>query len=1078
MESTQNILLNSSKNKKETNENVSLQIEFSGNMKLLPEDTVEDSLNSYDIYLNERKESNKFRLVVNINPFCSNVLFNPFTEIVKNEGTESVVCLNYEDGYTENKNNLIGKSEYFVWHQYDAIRDTQLSNETCGFEYHCGIDIFNNHILRNKTLKAVNFNETNSLKTLGMLDYTTDGDKIYGKSFKKVKVNELGDTPGHQWQYFIETDFNTIDDYMRDKDGWVISEHFPKIVKKDSVRSNLETIIMPLHLYQNYDILSFRDCIKEKLLENNGWYGFSNPSTLGITETKNGVHQSTTVNSTFDVDKLSLKICPPDTSDNVSITAIKTTSVDNIDASRLDINKTINNKEYCDYIDMYPGRDLYSFTPKYNEGRKRIEKNWNYCLTYPSKNVIKNDDIDFPFFRIDDSGNTSLKVYMFDEGTVDDDGTQLLTIYTVCQHGLMEGDEVNIYKSNDIFYDSVEVIHVIDKYIFQVFKNTSNMSDYWIEVENRNVVGVDILNPFQYSPEESPILPQKILDGILQVGGNYFPICESNRCNVDPNAQDIHIRRVVSGVECKYYVRKFSRLPNFKFRDEEVNDYTLYDDSHNKKKNKKGELTLIEKFSKPGDKKTEFESHISKLGFASTSYGDDSTEIVFTDDINTSFIRDNLGRPLSDIFLTIIKNNKGYKEWYGIGKGITINSIDVEFSHCFGKVNGSFLLSDYYREYYLNGNNNVNLYDVRDITANSFHSLLITNKVDKSTSPDSDEIEFSKDWEYYGDICCFSPIDCDEQSIQYAMHRFNTVQRELVNYDAEDANRKFNNGKMYYDEILHVENSLPFSKAYDGDPYEPFKRGSLQRKKKKEILATNLYHTTKEELNSMLNFQEGYYYQPHYRISVKTISSELSKDENVEYEIVEIRDPSATTENDRTLYELKTSVDNLFSENEKAVLYKKSINKYYFITVYAIIDFNRFICTISDESGNHDITIDGIFDIENINDYTLVKKHDETPDYARLINDGSCRYVWRKILSNGVEDGDYVYPFTNGAFYINRQINFFLRRQDPKKFNLGFTGGNGEEHIDFVPDGESISNYPNFNVNEQTNYEANEIKEC
>ena len=168
METTQQILLNSSKNKKEVNENTSLNVALSGNRKLLPEDAISDTLNSYDVYLDERKKSNKFRLVVNINPYCTNVLFNPFTEIVKNEGKEDVICLNYETSYTEQ--NTIGKSNDFQWNQYEAIRDTQLSNETCGFEYHCGIDIFNNHILRNKTFKAVNFDESNSYISIGRLN--------------------------------------------------------------------------------------------------------------------------------------------------------------------------------------------------------------------------------------------------------------------------------------------------------------------------------------------------------------------------------------------------------------------------------------------------------------------------------------------------------------------------------------------------------------------------------------------------------------------------------------------------------------------------------------------------------------------------------------------------------------------------------------------------------------------------------------------------------------------------------------------------------------------------------------------
>ena len=48
--------------------------------------------------------------------------------------------------------------------------------------------------------------------------------------------------------------------------------------------------------------------------------------------------------------------------------------------------------------------------------------------------------------------------------------------------------------------------------------------------------------------------------------------------------------------------------------------------------------------------------------------------------------------------------------------------------------------------------------------------------------------------------------------------------------------------------------------------------------------------------------------------------------------------------------------------------------------------------------------------------------------------DGSGRYRWRDIVPNGFEESDGIieeYPFTNGCFYINKQINIFVRRQDP-----------------------------------------------
>ena len=982
MESTNNIILNSSINKKSVNSNSSLNINFSGNKKLLPEDSISDIINSYDVYINEREKSNKFRLVINLNPFCSNVLFNPFTEIVKNEGSDNAICLNYINGYTEE--NTIGKENSFNWNQYEAIRDTQLSNENCGFDYHCGIDIFNNHILRNKTSKSVNYSsDRSSLPIANLCD-------VYGDSYSGCCVH--GGNIQSEHVYDGRDNFNTIDDYQRDRWGVIVSDEFIKSVDNNGAFSS---ITMPLHLYQNDDALSYRECVSEKLIDKNGWYGFINPSTTSIV------------------------------------------TINNENNGHL-INRTINNKEEGAFIEMYPGSDLFSFVPKYNENRRRLEYNWKYCITYPSRNAITygDDNREFPFLRIDSSGNTSLKVYMFDEGTVDDDGSNILTIYSVSQHGLMEGDTINIYKGNNIFYDSVEVKNVVDKYIFQVYKSTSNMSDYWIEVEDRNVDTI-IENPFTYNYDDAQLPEERICGGVIKVDDKYYPICESNRCNVDPNAQDIHFRRVVNGVECKYYVRMFSRLPNFKFKDGEINDFTLYGNGNE----------LLRKFSDPQRDISNFESHISKLGFANTAYGDDSVEIVFTDDIDTSYLKDNLGRPLSEIYLTIVKNNKGYKEWYGINRDININDSIVEYSHCFGEINDSFVLSNYYREMYNNANNNIALHDVRDLTYSS-NSKKLTK-----------EIDIENNFEYYGDLCCYSPVDCDEQSIQMSMHRFNTVQRELFNFNvSQEIKNTFSS--IYYDELQDDENNHIAESDYNfGDPYNFFINGTLK-------------HSVKKEFKNMLEFQEGYYYQPHYRIQIKTVSKSISDYKGIQFVIYAIDDLGSG------MVSFKTVVDNDFSINEKAVLYKKSTNEYYNIIAKKIQSSSRFDCIIADENGkeidNISEAINGIFDINKIDDFIIVKADGSVPSYANIIKDGSCRFYWRNVVSNGVEDDFKVYPFTNGAFYVQKQINFFLRRQDPHADNLYCV----TSEFNYTPNGSSITDYDNFNLADETNYKANEIKEC
>ncbi len=58
----------------------------------------------------------------------------------------------------------------------------------------------------------------------------------------------------------------------------------------------------------------------------------------------------------------------------------------------------------------------------------------------------------------------------------------------------------------------------------------------------------------------------------------------------------------------------------------------------------------------------------------------------------------------------------------------------------------------------------------------------------------------------------------------------------------------------------------------------------------------------------------------------------------------------------------------------------------------------------------------------------------EVPSYAKVLKDGTCRIIWRNVLNNGFNISDKTveeYPFTNGAFYVNKSVNLYLKRQDP-----------------------------------------------
>ena len=76
MESTEQFILSGNLSKSSKNEKMALNTVISGNKKLLPEDGITSTIDLYEKYLEERRNSNKFRLSININPFFLTILLN------------------------------------------------------------------------------------------------------------------------------------------------------------------------------------------------------------------------------------------------------------------------------------------------------------------------------------------------------------------------------------------------------------------------------------------------------------------------------------------------------------------------------------------------------------------------------------------------------------------------------------------------------------------------------------------------------------------------------------------------------------------------------------------------------------------------------------------------------------------------------------------------------------------------------------------------------------------------------------------------------------------------------------------
>ena len=945
------ILLNKQKSKVSNNMNSFVPIRLTSGAKLLPTDSLVTTINEVELYNQERQASNIVRLTCTINPICSNVLHNTITEIVKNEGSNECFCLNFEPLDDNNANKLLYKTKSSFTDAFSGVRDTQLSNEANGFQYHCGTDIFNNHILRSLTFKTV--------------------------------CGYSGNSGRHD-------EFNTLTDTMRSIDGKNISG-YKDYTEEDRKSKNGKPSIKKLHLYLKEEVLSFEECVENRLIEENGWYGFINIGKFPTIDDNN---------------------------------------------EQLDIYKVINNRKPCDFIDMYPSRDLWYFTPKYNKYRKRIEKNWDYCLTYPSSSTT---DIDF--IR---SGTNSLKVCMFDDTLSNSIGTSGLKLYSVSKHGLSKGDIINVYDGDNVIIRNTSVVDIEDEYTFSVYDQGVDISNLWYQLSNNDLIGSGVTiaddnytSSGETTDDDSDTSSGETTDNysyiydefkkfLVDTKGNKYPILPNKKVCLEQ--KDISYKKVVEGEELEYYFRIFSKIPNWKFADKEPTEYEMYKEGSD----------LISRYQ---SYENDFESHVSRLAFSKNIYGDDISEIVFSDNIDLSNLKDNLGRPLSEIYLTIIKNNIGYKQWYNEHN---CSSQDVEFSHCFGKLNCAFRLSNHAVPFteYVNVTTINSLessefskkgLDIDNINENGQSFYTIGNRV-------NDEIQYrskknlTKVYEiyngrerlyqtfsngdiegnkhFYGDLCCYSTKLLDEQSIQMINFRFNTAQRE---WDSTSTHRPFALDAQSTDSDEQQQTATTDNQQQTATTVDPFRYIYNEEINTDDYDLEN-FNCTIEEIQNP-NRLEGYCYVPHYKIQIHTFDDEIKTDKP---NYVPIKNYNIN--NDGTISCLTRNY-HYFNQND--IVYFSTFDGDCFqYQVTSIENSKRFVCEPLEFA--HQVTSQNKI-------HRLFKSYDDTPSYATLSNDGSAHFSWREFIKNGFDTENKVeqYPFMNNALYVNKNINLFVQRQDP-----------------------------------------------
>lgn len=1046
---------------------MSVDVNLRQTTKTLPFPNVSSTLSQRSVYEEERQAGNNFRLILTIVPYCSNVLFNPLTEIIKDEGSDDVFVVtdvtNMNNAPVTIKNKIDGAIGVDNPTRVHMICNTEYSSEIHGgYEYHPGYDFFDNHLLRNLSFKLVNpFNDN-------------------VKDAKEV--------------------FNTLADYARDRNGDV--KKYNRRISINSINSN-QGFNKDKHLYLIDDVMKIEDSINNNLYDENGWWGFTNNTTIDTKQLNNRRWDS------------------------------------------MDIGKALNNHKACEFIDMYPDRSLFSFAPKFNKFTHENENNWNVVLTYPYKNVydhplclggtsyIKrttNSEGEFVEETVSEGNRwMGLKVLTAQLGS-GKAGSNNLILRTYTKHGMEQGDLFYLYYTNpyketaedeyekcDKFSDDTlngsEVYYESQSYyqVTNIGDLSKNNNEYFFYTSNTSIVKEIYRSYLKYVEK---LIKENVDTSKIPFYEDYENDDKKDIYDADNNLKTVlinkilkysnfRIRRCVKGVKSTYYIRQFRKIPNLRAAQREMTDEEAL---HKSKFNGVFDSYIADNALDPinPNYQRNFNSEMYPLGFASSIYNDNVAQITFMDGVNVKGLTDNLGRPLTEIYYTIVKNNAGHEVWYhneeplysnkdirelyennkeGFKEkyGAEYDGYTVEFSHCFGKVTSGFetyVMSDDRKE------TTGPIEYWKKLSSVHHISNIVNDGVNGGSSPiykDEDSRTLDKDIKYtdtffYGDLVEFNGVDFTEKTISKVMHRFNTAQRETEN------NPYYS--QYQYHEIVEDDYDPQYKEGTDPFDLKEFSAvNGIQDGDTSKPMTTDF--AKRKADYATISRPEGYYYQAHYPIQIREYTQVL---QGSHYTLrVRMAKP---VQREGILIQVKTYIAHNLSTNDIIFICDDESDVRYITRCVKVIDrttflmspnYEEYVVNATDfedkeyisnlkdsvrntETGLKNINkyekrfswlelcniLNGKFDDDiNYPNLVLRRKNIDIPDYATYI--GGNQYLWRDIINIGDTRAATIkdYIFANGYFYITQSINFFLKRQDPFASNgLYF---DGEDKYPFFP---------------------------
>ena len=1080
-----NILLGKTKRRGARNETNKVPIDIKSTFKPAIIKDVKKTIDLYDVYREEYGRCDKFRITLTIKPYCTNVLFNVCSEIVKNEGSENCysVCDN-ESAPRVSNGEVYGRLSS-LYRNY-MVSNSEYSSPEIGYKYYPGIDIFDNHTLRSLSFRPIMKMDSMALSQNG-----------------------------------VRNVFNTVRDFMRTEDGEVI-EFFPRF-SMESIENNKQT---KMHVYDHNNLLSFIDgsSTDANLTVINGWYGFYNASSINSNSGGN------TIGSLLDNSEHIFN----HTINNIGNCEFVDMFPDRSRYSFIPIYNQHRNRyeKNWDIFLTYPWKNYYNHNlvrnlKSFNTRSQQDGDGNTYALAtmrvqWTRVSTNRNCLLFRSFCKHGVSVNDRVAIYLSKDCGVS--YVRLPRVYKVDYIGDVEGKHSEYFFGistktllNDIFAGSIENAfyntyngnspvqytvsnamtevpldisnNLITVYTYEIgnpnntYDASSTLDEYPKTVNSASMPHIRVWDKsyiymsWAYNSEtdtnndgyvESAFDPSVnygtwntftdiptlyVKDNIRVKKYDYYRKVSKTYCMktdllngnttisdiingvftqemLGSNAWNIRFVKVTNDTDCQYYIRQFKKIPNLKNSEEPITDQLyLNPDSYE---------NFIERNATDEEgRMLELDSETYKLAFSKTIYGDDVAQVTFLDDIKVDNLKDNLGRPVTEIYSTIVKRNAGYRIWYeNMGSNYSSNESNldtskVEFSRCFGSLTTGF-------EYL----------DLDDIFDREENTRIIKGMMSSVTSIYKDDNQTRnipltvEDWDsnnrmnaeitdmdnvFFGDVVEYDPYQCKETILSDACFRFNTAQREIGD-DSEGGYFDFTYTELEYDDFdpSDTDRQIPFQAV----TYKQW----LQNEPNECVDTSNIIGVRRKE---------GYYYKPHSKVPLYRYTDNILQGS---HRTLQVKD-CCPMQVDGIFIKITTLT--MHGVSEASTVYICYGNNWYSTSVSYVIDRYSFAIkpiNKEDSERNGMPYIDWVTICENLISGGMKArvKNDTIPPYASRV--GENLFLWRNII-NPVElpiTDVYRHPFSNNAFYVDAVSNVYLMRQDPFGVNGLFKGEIGE----------------------------------